>query len=260
MKANNNEISALKEEIKLQFREHSEGRLKANEEKIFKAINEFDNYKLQIDSADTFINKMSLYKDILMYLEDDRIGKRLKESFSSLSSTLSNEYRKHYQNIKETLAEHKAKEEYLNQTIKELKDEILKHSYKEDNLIQTIKELKDEILKQNAEGNNNVSSLEELYKSNNDNYKALNQTINDLNGNIKAIRMCLEVSKQHNITKLVIETQNLTFSSKKIVDNQNSIEEKLLNKIEENILFSEENLKQLRQVLSKENIKMVLFL
>jgi hypothetical protein len=34
IKANNNEVSALREEIKLQFREHSERRLKANEKRF----------------------------------------------------------------------------------------------------------------------------------------------------------------------------------------------------------------------------------
>jgi hypothetical protein len=136
---------------------------------------------------------MSLYKDILMYLEDDKIGKQLKESFCSLSSVVSDEYRKHYQNIRDISAEQKAKEEYFNQTIKELKDEILKHNSREEYLNQT-----KEIIK-NAKGNNTISLLEELNKSNNDNYKALNQAIDNLNAEIKTIRMCLEESKQHNI-------------------------------------------------------------
>jgi hypothetical protein len=246
MKAYNNEVSTLREEIKLQFREHSESYLKAYEEKVFKAINNLNNYELQIDSLDSFTNKMSLYKVILMNLEDDKIGKQLKESFCSLSSIVSNEFRNHYQNIKEISTEHKIKEEYLIQTIKELKDEILKQNSRQDNLIQSIREHGDGILGRNAGGNINVSSLEELNKNNNDNYKQLNQVINHLNDNIKTIRMCLEESKQNNNTKLVTETQNLTFSKKMIVDNKNSIEEKLLNKIEENILFSVEKFKTIK--------------
>jgi hypothetical protein len=142
MKINNNEVSALREEIKLQFREHSESRLKAIEENIFKAVKEFDNYKLQIDSFDSFVNKMNLYKDVLMNLEDDKISNLLKERFCCLYNVMSNEFRIHYKNVKETLTEQKAKEEHLSQTIKELKDEIIRQSSKEDNLIQTIKELK----------------------------------------------------------------------------------------------------------------------
>jgi WD40 repeat protein len=241
------ELFALKEEIKLQFRENSKRRLKANEENIFKAINEFSNYKLQIDSIDSFIKQMSLYKDILMNLEDDKIGKQLKESFCNFSSVMSNKFRNYYQNIKETSTAHQVKEEYLIQTIKELKDEILKHNSKEDNFIKTIKELKDEILKLNVKCSSNVFSLGELNKCCNENYKTFNQTINNLNTEeIKTIRMCLEESKQHNITKLVIETQNLTFSNKLILDNQNSINENLLNKIEENKSFLEEKLKTIK--------------
>jgi WD40 repeat protein len=219
----------LREEIQLQFKEYFESRLKANEEKIFKAINDFNNYSLEIDSFDSVINKMSFYKDVLMSLEDDIIGNCLKESFSSLFNVMGNEFRIHYKNMKETIKEHKSKEFNLSQTIQDLKGEILT---KESNLNQAIKELKEEKSKLNTKVNNNVLSIDELNKNYNDNYKTLYKTINNLNENIKAIMLCLEESKQQN-----------TFSNKKLVDNQNSIEEKLSNKIEENILFSEEKLK-----------------
>jgi hypothetical protein len=160
IKINNKELSHFKEEIKSQFIEHSESRLKANEENIFKAIDKFDNYKLQIDSIDSFdslTNKMSLYKDVLMNLEDDKISNLLKERFCCLYNIMSNEFRMHYKIMKETLTEHKTKDDHLSQIIKELKDEIMRQSSKEDNIIQTIKELNEEILKQNAKGDNNVS-------------------------------------------------------------------------------------------------------
>jgi WD40 repeat protein len=255
IKANNNVISFLRDEIKSQLREHSESRLKVNEEKIFKAVNEFDNYILHIDSLESFINKMGLYKYVLMNLEDDIIGKWLKDGFCSLYNVISNEVGI---SLKEKLTELKVKEECLNQTVKELKDHIFKQNYKEEDLTHTIKELKDEITKQNAKEEYLSKTLKELKeeilrqnanaelnKNYNDNYKTLNQSINNLNEEINTIKLFLE-SKQHNNSKLAIEARNFTFSNKMLVNSQNTIKDNLLNKIKENILFSEEKLKTLK--------------
>jgi hypothetical protein len=78
--------------MKLQFSKHAENRLKVNEKNIFKAVNEFDNYIIQIDSSEFLVNKMGLYKDVLMNLEDDKIGKWLKDGFCSLYNIISNEF------------------------------------------------------------------------------------------------------------------------------------------------------------------------
>jgi WD40 repeat protein len=226
IKINNKEILTLMEEIKLQFREHSESRFKVNKVEIFKAINDFDNYVR--GSFDSLINKMSLYKDVLMSLGDDKVSNWLKESFCCFYNDMSNEFGYH-KNMKELLTEYKTKEEHLSQTIKELKDEIMRQKSKENTLIQTIKELKEEI--------------EELNKSYNDNYKALYQTVNNLNENIKAIKISLEESKQRYNSKLALETQNLTCCNKMLVNSQINIEENLLNKIE---LFPEEKLRTIK--------------
>jgi hypothetical protein len=92
IKVNNKEMSEIREEIKLLLRQHAESQLNSNDEKIFKAVNEFDNYMLQNDSVEYFFNKMRLYKDVLMNLEDDKISKWLNEGFCSLYNMSLNEF------------------------------------------------------------------------------------------------------------------------------------------------------------------------
>jgi hypothetical protein len=158
IKANNKEISSLREEIRLQYREHSESRLKANEEKMFLAINEFDNYIPQNDSLESFINKMRLYKDVVMNLGDDKIGKWIKDGFCSLYNVVkSNEF---VISLKEKLTELKVEEEYLSQTV--MKDNVLGQNCTEQHFIQTIKELKDEISKQNFKEEHLNKTLKEF--------------------------------------------------------------------------------------------------
>jgi WD40 repeat protein len=53
-------------------------------------------------------------------------------------------------------------------------------------------------------------------------------------------------SKQNNNSRIATETQNLIFPNKIIKESQDSIKDTLLNKIEENILFSEEQLKTIK--------------
>jgi WD40 repeat protein len=117
--------------------------------------------------------------------------------------------------------------------------DLKRDNSKEDQLSSSVKELKDEILKRGAKG--------ELNRNYNDNYKALNLTINKINESIKAIKIYLEEPKQHNNnSRLVIETQNLVFINKIIRNIQNNIEDKLLNKIEGKILFSEGKLQTIK--------------
>jgi WD40 repeat protein len=183
IKPNNIDKSALKEELNLLFKEHSKSRLKAKEENILKAVNEFDNYILQIDSLDSFINKMRLYKDVLMNLEDDKIGKRLKDGFCSLYNIISGEFCSSYKKLKEKLTEQEAKEEQLSQILKELKDEILKQNSKEEYLSQIIKKLTKETLKQNSKEDHLSQTIKELRDKilkQNSKKEYLSQTVKEL--------------------------------------------------------------------------------
>jgi hypothetical protein len=247
IKANNKEISELREEIKLLFGVKCEKHIKLNEEKTFKAVNEFNNYILQNDSVESFINKMRLYKDVLINLDDNNISKSLKEGLCSLYNVLLNDFEASFGNLKEKLSEQKIKEDYFSFIVKELKDEILKQNSKVEHLSRTVNELKDETLKQNTKEEYLSQAVKELKdeilkqkskgepnKNHNDDYAD-----NNKEENATAVKMCLEESNLNLFSKLVTENQNVIFCSETTGGSQINIEDKLLNKIEKKISFSD---------------------
>jgi WD40 repeat protein len=266
LKANNKEISALREEVKSCF-EKSTNSFHKHSNNIFKAIIEFDNYVLQSDSTESLIFKTRLYKDVLNNLQDDTIGNWLKESFCCLQNAISNIFISYeakmkdesfkqsekesnltqtIKELKNELIEQKAKEDNLTQIIKELKDQLLNQKTKEDNLTLVVKELKEELLKQCPEESNCVLSDKEPNKY----YSNFNLTSNTLAEDVQTIQRYLDDLNQNNIKQfndsmLEIENNNVTYC-KLIKDNTNNIEYKIFGDNEDYKLFPRNMLKDIK--------------
>jgi WD40 repeat protein len=229
IKDNKEEMKALKEELL----NNKKIIIKASEERMMRAIASFDNVMTQPYSVDSLTEKINLYKDVLICLDDGETENWLKDRFIFIYNEMCKEFTS-YKIVKEELSKYKAEAGFT----KSFKEEF-------EELGKEFKFIKEGLSLSVIKGEENLMELskkvEELIKLGEEKFiQSFKIQEQQLRQSITALNNC-NASVQFRLNSLSKNISNGFSAGKKIVRKMNL-------KIEEN----KENLLRLYNVYSNE--------